>query len=85
MNDKVVFMTAPPAGFTIGATYFVKTVVDANAIVIAATSGGTAITPTGSGSPGSPTPPHNLANLFTALHAVEGVAATFGVSGLTGS
>ena len=84
VNNLVVFLTTPPAGFTIGLPYYVKTVVDANTITLSATSGGTVITPTGSGSPTLAfASDFNLAANFTDFVQYQTWASGFGVTGLT--
>ena len=80
-NDQVVFLTAPPSGFTIGTSYYVKTVVDANTITLSATSGGTVITPTGSGTPTlAYAAGFNVAHNYTTQVAMKAWAAGYGVN-----
>jgi hypothetical protein len=56
VGQKVVFIADPsqstkvvPAGITVGTVYFVKTVVDANTIIVSTTSGGAALDITADG------------------------------------
>jgi hypothetical protein len=80
VNNQVVFLTTPPTGFTIGNTYYVKTVPDANTLTLAATQGGTTITPSASGSPTlAYSGAFNLARLYSYATQWKALADTYGV------
>lgn len=82
VNDVVVFLTAPPTGFTIGTYYFVVSAAT-NTVALSATQGGGAITPTGSGTPTlGYANIFNLAYIYGAFTAWKTWAAGFGVNKL---
>lgn len=79
VGDVLVFTTTGgvPTNFAAGLPYYVKTVVDANTITVAATSGGTAIS---AGSAGSGTHTATLVSPFLTIQKAINVAAALDMS-----
>lgn len=82
VNDVVVFNTTPPTPFVIGTYYFVVAQTT-NTVALSATQNGSAITPTGNGSPTlAYANSYNLAYLYGAFTAWKTWASGFGVNKL---